>query len=340
MQNQFAVMNRRSALMLAGGAALFAAGAGRASAQGLESASLRLKWLPQTQFAGYYVALAKGYYKDEGIDLTINPGGPNIVAENMVASASDTFGHGGGYESLISSREKNLPLVGISVLFQKTPFTFVAKRESGIKDVNDFRGKKISAFFTGSQFILYGMLTQAGIPLEDVTVVPHTNMAAFVRGDIDVACVTYYNELLALYRDGIKDLVFFDPTDFGIVVPREIIVAREETIQNNPKLVQGFLNASLRGWKDALVNRKEAVDAVVAANPTLDPVHQTEMLDEVAKLMLFGPGEKNIGYMDQDALEYTQKFMVDNKVIAAPVDLDKAVDRSFFDKVPQEYRTI
>jgi len=340
MRNEFGTVNRRNLLTMGGGAALLAAGVGRASAQGLESASLRLKWLPQTQFAGYFVAQTKGYYKDEGIQLTINPGGPNIVAENMVASASDTFGHGGGYESLISSREKNLPLVGISVLFQKTPFTFVARAGKGIETINDFRGKKISAFFTGSQFILYGMLAQAGIGLDEVTVVPHTNMTGFVRGDIDVACVTYYNELLALYRDGIKDLVYFDPTDVGIVVPREIIVAREDTIQSNPKLVQGFLNASLRGWKDALTDRKGAVDAVIAANPTLDPVHQTEMLDQVANLMLFGPGAKSIGFMDQAALEYTQKFMLDNKVIASAVDLNKAVDRTFYDKVPAEYLTL
>ena len=74
----------------------------------LTPASLRLKWLPQAQFVGYYVATAKGWYKDEGIDLKINPGGPNIIAENMVASGADTFGHGGGAASLLQAREKGL----------------------------------------------------------------------------------------------------------------------------------------------------------------------------------------------------------------------------------------
>lgn len=340
MEDQFGIMNRRSALMLGGAAVLSATGAGSAFAQDLEQASLRLKWLPQTQFAGYFVAQAKGYYEDEGIDMTINPGGPNIVAENMVASNSDTFGHGGGFESLITSRAKGLPLVGLSVLFQKTPFTFVAKRDSGIESLDDFRGKRVSAFFTGSQFILFGMLTQAGISLDDVDVVPHTNMSAFIRGDIDVACVTYYNELLALYREGVDDLVFFDPTDYGIVVPREIIMATENLIETNPKLVQGFLNASMRGWHDALTDRAGAVEAVVAANPTLDPQQQAEMLDQVANLMLFGPGEKSIGFMDQDALEYTQSFLTTNEVISEPVDLSKAVDRSFYDNVPKEYLSV
>src|SRR5690606_30131834 len=104
------IMNRRNLLMSAGGAAALFALGGRANAQGLTSASLRLKWTAQTQFAGYYVAQKKGYYQEEGLDLAINPGGPNIVAENMVASGTDMFGHGGGFESLISSREKQLPL--------------------------------------------------------------------------------------------------------------------------------------------------------------------------------------------------------------------------------------
>src|SRR6267378_6266541 len=73
-----------------------------AAAETLTKASLRLKWLPQAQFAGFYVGLAKGYYKAQGIDLTINPGGPNLVAENLVAGGSDQFGLGGGEESLLA----------------------------------------------------------------------------------------------------------------------------------------------------------------------------------------------------------------------------------------------
>lgn len=104
--------------------------------------------------------------------------------------------------------------------------------------------------------------------------------------------------------------------------------------------MQGFLNASMRGWQDALTDRAGAVEAVVAANPTLDPQQQAEMLDQVANLMLFGPGEKSIGFMDQDALEYTQSFLTTNEVISEPIDLSKAVDRSFYDNVPKEYLSV
>ena len=71
-----------------------------------QKASLRLKWLPQAQFAGFYVAQAKGYYKAEGIDLTINPGGPNLLTENLIATGADTFGLSGGTDSVFAARDK------------------------------------------------------------------------------------------------------------------------------------------------------------------------------------------------------------------------------------------
>ena len=115
----------------------------------LTKVSLRLKWLPQAGYAGFYVAQAKGYYKDEGIDLTINPGGPNLLAENLVASGADTFGLGGGIESILAARDKNLPLVAIGMTHQITPFVFVAKKDGPVKTIEDFRGKKATAWFTG-----------------------------------------------------------------------------------------------------------------------------------------------------------------------------------------------
>src|SRR5438270_13566332 len=88
--------------------------AGTAEAKDLTDVSLRLKWLASAQFAGYYVAKEKGWYEEEGLNLTINPGGPNIIAESMVASGTDTFGHAGGAASLVQARAKQLPIVCIA----------------------------------------------------------------------------------------------------------------------------------------------------------------------------------------------------------------------------------
>src|SRR3954463_15578172 len=134
-----------------------------AAAETLIKASLRLKWLPQAQFAGFYVAQAKGYYKDEGIDLTINPGGPNLLTENLVATGADTFGLSGGTDSVFAGVEKGLPIVSIGVAHQITPFVFVVRKDGPVKSLKDFEGKKVTAWFTGANYVLLGMLAKAGV---------------------------------------------------------------------------------------------------------------------------------------------------------------------------------
>ncbi len=113
-------------------------------------ASLRLKWLAQTQFAGFYYAQAKGYYKDEGIDLTINPGGPNLLTENLVATGADTFGLSGGTDSVLAGVDKGLPIVSIGVAHQITPFVFVTRKDGPVRSLKDFEGRKVTTWFTGA----------------------------------------------------------------------------------------------------------------------------------------------------------------------------------------------
>ena len=168
-------MQRRS--LLAGFGAVLAAPA--LHAQTLQRASLRLKWLPQAQFAGFYLAKARGYYAAEGIDLTINPGGPNLLTENLVATNADTFGLSGGTDSVFAAREKALPVVCIGVSHQVTPFFFVSRADGPIRTLQDMRGKNLTAWFTGAHFVLRGMLAQAGLKPEDYNLQPQQVSVTF-----------------------------------------------------------------------------------------------------------------------------------------------------------------
>ena len=324
--------NIAAAGLLAG--AVLAGGAADANAE-LYKASVRLKWLAQAQFAGFYVGIAKGYYKDAGIDLTINPGGPNLVAENLVAGGSDQFGQAGGTESLLASREKELPVVGLGVMHQVTPFGFAVKADSPIKTFDDVRGKKASAWFTGAQFVLQSMITSRGIPLSEVTIVPQqVSMTPFIKGDIDMAAVTFYNELNTLKAQSVPVRLFI-AEDYGVTVPRDTLITSEKMIAENPQIVQGFMVATFKGWKTALQNPKEAIDILMEAAPGLERPHQEAMLAEIHKLMVAGKaGTEGMGVVDPKALAFVNTFLVDNKVLKAPVDLAKAVDTRFWDKVP------
>ncbi|NVM93091.1 NitT/TauT family transport system substrate-binding protein [Variovorax sp. SG517] len=306
-------------------------------ASAAEKVSLRLKWLAQAQFAGFYVAKAKGFYDQAGLDLTINPGGPNLNVETLVASGNDTFGLAGGTETVLLAREKGLPLVCIGVTVQNTPFTYVTYKDSGITKVKDFAGKKVATWFTGTQYTLYSMLASAGVKQSDLTIVPQSgSMAPFVEKQFDVAAATYYNELNTLKEQGLGDkLTLIKPDDYGVVVQQDTVLVSEKYRNEKPQQVQAFLTATIKGWKYALQNKKEAIDIVMAAAPSLNRAHQEAMLDEFEKLVKAGKGTTDgILAIDLPTVEKMQTQLVGYKALKAPADLSKAYDPSFWTQVP------
>ncbi len=212
-------------------------------ASAAEKVSLRLKWLAQAQFAGFYVAKAKGFYDQGGLDLTINPGGPNLNVETLVASGNDTFGLAGGTETVLLAREKGLPLVCIGVTVQNTP---VHLRDlQGLRHhqtVKDFAGKKVATWFTGTQYTLYSMLASAGVKQSDLTIVPQSgSMAPFVEKQFDVAAATYYNELNTLKAQGLGDkLTLISPDDYGVVVQQDTVLVSEKYRNEKPAAGAGL----------------------------------------------------------------------------------------------------
>lgn len=308
-----------------------------AAAQQLVNASLRLKWLTQSQFAGFYVALEKGYYKAEGINLTINPGGPNLLTENLVATGADTFGLSGGTDSVFAARDKGMPIICIGVAHQVTPFVFVTYKDGPIKSIQDFKGKKVTTWFTGANHVLSAMLAKAGLKPGEVDMQPQqVSMTPFIDKQVDVATATRYNELqIVAQRAGMDNLRLFVPEDSGVSFPRDTLIVSEQTAKEKPELVEKFLRASIKGWKYALANEKEAIDIVMAVAPTLDRAQQTTMLAEIKKLMVAGKGGTDgLFAIDKAAIGSANTLLADYKVISKPVDLDAAFNDSFLSKIP------
>ena len=305
-------------------------------AKAAESVSIRLKWVAQAQFAGIYVAKAKGFYSEAGLDATINPGGPNLNVETLVASGADTFGIASGTEGVLYARAKGLPLVCIGMSQQMTPFSFVTYSDSGINSVKDFKGKKVATWFTGVQYTLYSVLAHEGIPQSDVQIVAQPfSMQPFIDKQFDVATVTLYNEINTLHELGINNIKLFQPDDYGVTTQQDSIVTSEKMIKDKPEVVQAFLNATLKGWKYAFEHKAEAVDIVMAAAPGLERKHQELMLDGIDKVMTAKLGSsEGLGAMDMESIAAVQNNLVKFKALTAPVDLKAAFDSSFWDKVP------
>ena len=328
-----AVGFRSLALGLISAIAICAAGGAAAA----EKVSVRLKWLAQAQFAGFYVAKAKGFYDQAGLDLTINPGGPNLNVETLVAAGNDTFGLAGGIETVLFAREKQLPVVCIGVTVQTTPYAYVTYKDSGIKSVKDFKGKKVATWFTGTQYTLYTLLAKEGIAQSDLTIIPQpSSMTPFIEKQFDVANTTIFNELNTLKEQGLGDkIVMIKPDDYGVITQQDSIIVSEKTRKEKPEQVQAFLNATIKGWKYALQNKTEAIDIIMAASPTLNRKHQELMLDEFEKLMKAGKGGKEgITAIDMPVIAKVHDMLITYKALKAPIDMAAAYDASFWTKVP------
>lgn len=312
------------------------------SVQANEKVTLRLKWLTQAQFAGPYVAEAKGFYDDAGLDMTIQPGGPNINVETMVASGANTFGIASGTEGVLASRAKDLPIKAIGMDQQITPYVYVAKPDSGISSAADFAGKKVATWFTGPQYVLYSVLAANDIAKDDVDIISQSvTLQPFIDGEFDVATATLYNEYNTLLEKGLTDLVVISPEDSGMVSQQDAIITSDKMIEEDPETVQAFLNATLRGWKYAFEHPDEAVDIVMDAGTGLDRDHQAKMLEKVKELMTGSTGAtEGLGYLNMDAIQTVEGNLVEYGAIDKPVEITTAFDTSFWDNVPAEYKTM
>src|SRR3954452_16246540 len=178
------------------------AGLGTAKAQPkaakLDTVTLQLKWVTQAQFAGYYAALAKGYYKACGLDVKIKVGGPSITPEQVVASGQADVGVD-WLPSLLATRDTGTKLVNIAQMFSRSGMTELTWKDSGITSIAGMKDKTVGVWCCGNQFELYAALTKYGMDPEKQQGVKIFNqpftMTDFLARRIDAAAAMTYNEL-------------------------------------------------------------------------------------------------------------------------------------------------
>ena len=263
-------------------------------AQAADKLALQLQWVTQAQFAGYYVALDKGYYKDEGLDVTIKPGGPDIAPPQVLA--------GGGADlmlnwmpSALAAREKGLPLVNIAQPFKSSGLQLTCRKETGIKSPEDFRGKTIGVWFFGNEYPFLSWMSQLGIPTDGgdngVTVLKQGfNVDPLLQKQADCISTMTYNEYWQVIDAGISpdELVVFKYQDQGVSTLEDGIYVLEDRLADaafQDQLVR-FVRASMKGWKWAEANPNDAADIVLDndASGAQTEKHQRRMMGEIAKL--------------------------------------------------------
>ena len=299
-------MKRSMAIGLAGLAATLAAGAAQAADN---KVTLQLKWVPQAQFAGYYVALDKGYYKDAGLDVTIKAGGPDIAPEQVIA--------GGGADVIVdwmpaalASREKGNMLVNIAQPFKRSGMMLTCRKDTGIVTPADFKGKTLGVWFFGNEYPFLSWMSQLKMPTtggaDGVTVLKQGfNVDPLLQKQADCISTMTYNEYHQVLEAGVKpeDLVVFKYEDQGVATLEDGLYVEEDKLKD-PAFVATmakFVKASMMGWNDLAKDPKGAVAAVLKndASGSQTEAHQTTMVDEVGKLVDGSDGTLDVAAADR-----------------------------------------
>ena len=301
------------ALVLAIAAAL-AATVGRATqasaAPKLTKITLQLKWVPQAQFAGYYAASLKGFYKAQGLDVTLKNGGPDIIPEQVVASGQAQFGVD-WLPSLLAARDKGTDLVNIAQVFARSGMTQLTWKSSGIDSIAKMKGKKVANWLGGNQYELFAALTKNGMdPAQNkgVTIVQQPfDMNLFLKHQVDSASAMTYNELAQVLESKnpktgklfqLSDLNVLKMQDVGTGMLEDGLFSTGSWLKSSADqaIAVKFIAASLQGWIYCRDHQAECVKMTLQEGPTLPAGHQTWQMNEINKLTW--PNKDGIGIMD------------------------------------------
>ena len=266
--------------------------AGIASAA--DEVTLQLKWVTQAQFAGYYVALDRGFYDAEDLDVTIKPGGPEIAPTQVLA--------GGGADvtvewmpAALAAREKGLAMVNIAQPFKSSGLMLTCRKDAGIESTADFRGKTLGVWFFGNEFPFLSWMSQLGIPTDGSAngvemLKQGFNVDPILNGQAACVSTMSYNEYWQIIDAGLSpsDLKLFKYEDQGVATLEDGLYVLEQRLEDaafRDKMVR-FVRASMKGWKWAEDNPRQAALIVLDYDETgaQTEKHQVRMMGEIAKL--------------------------------------------------------
>lgn len=300
-----------------------------------DEVKLQLKWQHQAQFAGFYVAQEKGYYKDEDINVTFIEGGQNIDIAQRVALGEADFGVVTP-EFLFLKHGEGMNLTALAAIFRRSATVYVAKTGSGIVRPGDFTGRTVAASDMGwgqkdFEVQFYAMIKKLGLDISKIKVIQYDPAyTGFHNGAVDVTAAYYTGGVVSMRRQG-YDLNLIWPGDYGIRFYSDTIVTSGRLIAENPGLVSRFLRASLRGWNDAIYDYRDAVDITMKYARGRDVSFQTAMME--AMLPLINTGEDYVGWMKPEEWQAMYEIMDEAGMPGMPFDVREIYTTDFLEEI-------
>ena len=280
-----------------------------------DKVTIQLKWVTQAQFAGYYVAKDKGFYDAEGLDVTIKPGGPDIAPAQVLA--------GGGADvmvdwmpSALAAREKGLPLVNIAQPFKSSGMMLTCRKDMGVNSTDDLKGKTLGVWFYGNEYPFLSWMSRLGLATDGsangVTVLKQGwGVEPLTEGQAACVSTMSYNEYWVVRDAGYtpEQLTVFKYQAEGASTLEDGLYVLEKNLGDDSfkdKMVR-FVRASMKGWKYAEANPKEAASIILDNDDAgvQTEKHQIRMMGEIAKLTAGSNGS-----LDPSDYERTVKVLM------------------------------
>jgi NitT/TauT family transport system substrate-binding protein len=298
-----------------------------ASDNGLTKIIFQADWYPQPEHGGFYTALAKGYYQDEGLDVTIVPGGPYISVEKQVSAGSAQFGMGSS-DKVLESNAQGQTLVAVAATMQHDPQGIMVRKDSPIHSFTDLNGHSVAIKVGESTWFEFVVKR---FKLDNVHVVPAMmNVANFVADPQYIQQAFATSEPFFAHQAGVETRVLL-VSDAGYS-PYRVMYTTRDYLRQHPEIVAKFVRASLKGWKDYLNDPAAAHAMIVKLNPALNAEWMQftwQQLRDGHFVAGEDPSGAQLGQMDPKRWATMYEQLVDLKVIDKPFDPTTAYTLQF-----------
>jgi PAS domain S-box-containing protein len=287
--------------------------------------SLQLKWHHQFQFAGYYAAQLKGFYKEKGLEVSIIEGSVSRPPVTKVLNGEADFGITGS--DVLHDFVQGKPVVITSVIFQHSPYVFIALKESNISVASDFYKKKVMVSDEQGWVLLKSLFITEGINLDSIAVEQHSwNNEDLIRGKVDAMSGYSTVEPYQLQQRGVQVSVI-NPIDYGLDFYGDLIFTSEDYANHHPETVKGFNEASARGWEYALNNKEEIINYILKLPGVKERGLTKEILffeaEKTAELIL--PNLIEIGHINPGRFQRMLDLYKELKIVHQNVEIDKLI---------------
>ena len=285
-----------------------------------QAVNLQLRWLHQFQFAGYYMALEKGFYRDAGLSVQISEGGPEVprpVEEVLNGRADFAITNSG----LVIERLAGKPVVALAAIMQTSPLVWLVRGDSGIFVPHDLIGKRLMMMPPPESAELLAMFRQEGMNISQFNISPSSyQLTDLIEGRTDALDAYASNEPYYLRKKGIPYRTI-SPREYGVNFYSDVLMTREQLLRSNPQMVKNFTLASLRGWEYALTHTEEAIALIQRKYaPDKDIDHLRFEAEALRKLIM--PELVQLGHMNPGRWEFIANNYVQLGMAKGPVKLD------------------